>query len=93
MPIRIFRPMKVLCKDNLKGQRAILAMRSGHAVRALAGTVPDGDPPQSVAQVPSREGEDAGTARPHLLRISSARKSVVAVAGEAIRLPKQNCAA
>ena len=38
--------MKALCKDNLKGQRAILATRSGDAVRALAGTVRDGGPPQ-----------------------------------------------
>jgi hypothetical protein len=38
-------------------------------------------PPQSVAKVLWRARQTAGTARPHLLRKSGARKSVVAVTG------------
>jgi len=47
----------------------------------------DGVPPQSVGRVLWRAKPSGRTARPHLLRISGARKSVVAVTGEA-RLPQ-----
>jgi hypothetical protein len=39
----------------------------------------DGVPPQSVGRVLWRAKPSGRTARPHLLRISGARKSVVAV--------------
>jgi hypothetical protein len=39
-------------------------------------------PPQSVIRVLPRAWGTGGTARPHLLRISAARKFVVAVTGE-----------
>jgi hypothetical protein len=63
---------------------------SGHRGRdcqgddALART--HADHPQSVVRVLWGVSPSAGTARPHLLRISGARKSVVAVTGQATLL-------
>jgi hypothetical protein len=57
------------------------------AMRDDAGVVMalQGGPPTIFGRVPLLIGESAGTARPHLLRISGARKAVVAVTGEATR--------
>jgi hypothetical protein len=56
-------------------------------VRALAGTVERWRPSAIGFQGPLEPGPGAGTAIPHLSRISSARKSVVAVTGVQYILP------
>jgi hypothetical protein len=47
--------------------------------------------PQSVGKVLWTAKPSAGTARPHLLKISAARKSVVAVAGDVRRTQRPLC--
>jgi hypothetical protein len=82
VPIRIFSPMKVLCKDKLPRtvSNSVARMRcvdAGAGPTMIRGSFPT----QLVARVPSEGVRNRGTARPHLLKISGARKSVVAVAG------------
>jgi hypothetical protein len=85
VPLRIVSPIKRLSKDNLKGQRAILATRSGDRVRALAGTIEDWRPSSLAVRVPPGRARKAGYARRPLLRIFAAGKSVVAVTEKASR--------
>jgi hypothetical protein len=57
------------------------------APRAVIGWPKREDLPPIRWAGPTRHQTDAGTARPRLLRISGGGKSVVAVTGEATRLP------